>query len=117
MGIKVWVLSEAATGYIYEFQVYLGKEAAAEKHLARRVVRDLTAALRGFNHHLYMDHFYTDPHLFTELIDANIYCCGTVKDNRKGFPQAIAIPKQQERFSTLAPRGLLTPSCVWHLLV
>lgn len=44
-----------------------------------------------------MDNFYTDPHLFTELIDANIYCCGTVKDNRKGFPQAIAIPKQQER--------------------
>jgi hypothetical protein len=44
-----------------------------------------------------MDNFYTDPHLFTELIDANIYCCGTVKANRKGFPQDIVIPKRQER--------------------
>ena len=57
-GIKLWVLSESLTGYVYKFQVYLGKEGGnAEKNLARRVVRDLTAPIEGNNHHLYMDNF------------------------------------------------------------
>ena len=97
-GIKLWVLSESITGYIYKFQVYLGKEAQqAEKHLARCVVKDLTVDLGGLNHHLYMDNFYCDPHLFNQLMVSNIHCCGTVKANRKGFPQDIVISKQQER--------------------
>ena len=41
-GIKLWVLCEAT--YVFRFQVYLGREHCQqpEKHLARRVVRDLT---------------------------------------------------------------------------
>ena len=51
--------------------MYLGKEGGnAEKTLARRVFRDLTAPIEGNNYHLYMDNFYCDPHLFPHLFIA-----------------------------------------------
>ncbi|KAL9967433.1 hypothetical protein ACROYT_G025655 [Oculina patagonica] len=79
-GIKLWVLSEARSGYVYRFQVYLGKEHGQqpEKHLARRVVRDLTVTETGKYYHLYMDNFYTDPHFFLELHSKQILACGTI---------------------------------------
>ena len=102
-GIKLWVLSESLTGYVYKFQVYLGKEGGnTEKKLARRVVRDLTAPIEGNNHHLYMDNFYCDPHLFIERMNFGIYCCGTVRAGRKGFPKDILIAKADEK---RLPRG------------
>ena len=53
-GIKLWVLCQADTGYVYRFQVYLGKqEGNPETNLARRVVRDLTVTEHDRNHHLY----------------------------------------------------------------
>lgn len=97
-GIKLWVLSEARTGYVYRFQVYLGKENNnPERNLARRVVRDLTTTVEGNNHHLYMDNFYCDPHLFLERKDSGIYCCGTVRTGRKRFPKDIVISKADEK--------------------
>ena len=45
-GIKVWVLCEARTGYVFNFQVYLGKEDGhVEQHLACRVVEHLKPVL------------------------------------------------------------------------
>ena len=97
-GIKLWVLSESLTGYVYKFQVCLGKEGGnPEQNLARRVVRDLTAPTEGNNHHLYMDNFYCDPHLFLERMNSGIYCCGTVRFGRKGFPKDIVIAKADEK--------------------
>ena len=102
-GIKLWVLSESTTGYVYKFQVYLGKEGGnPEQNLARRVVRDLTAPIEGNNHHLYMDNFYCDPHLFKERLNSGVYCCGTVRSGRKGFPKDILIAKADEK---RLPRG------------
>ena len=93
-GIKLWTLSESQTGYVYKFQVYLGKEGGPEHHLARRVVKDLTAPIEGNSHHLYMDNFYCDPNLFIERMNCSIFCCGTV---RKGFPKDILIAKADEK--------------------
>ena len=78
-GIKLSVLSESQTGYVYKFQVYLGKDGGnPEQHLARRVVKDLTAPIEGNNHHLYMDNLYCDPYLLIERMNCGIFCCGTV---------------------------------------
>ena len=45
-GIKLWVLCEAKTGYVYNFDVYLGKEEGNVEHnLARRVVRKLVSPI------------------------------------------------------------------------
>lgn len=97
-GIKLWVFSEAKTGYVYNFQVYLGKEGGnAEHNLARRVVRDLISPIENLFHHLYMDNFYCDPHLFLEIKEKKVLACGTVRANRKGFPADIVLTKAMER--------------------
>lgn len=67
-GIKVWVLAESPSGYIYKFDVYLGKstDEDAGTRLSHRVVHSLVDSISGVHHHLYMDNFYTD--LFCLLI-------------------------------------------------
>lgn len=44
-----------------------------------------------------MDNFYTDPDLFNDLFAIGVYACGTIRNNRRGFPDAIKIPKRDER--------------------
>ena len=43
-GIKVWVYAEASSGFVCDFQVYMGKkqDGAVEQNLGYRVVHDLT---------------------------------------------------------------------------
>ena len=96
-GIKLWVLSESKTGYVYRFQVYKGKEnGQAEKHLARHVVRDLVVNFDNDGHHVYMDNYYSDPTLFIELFKGGIYACGTIRSNRVGFPKSLVVTKREE---------------------
>ena len=97
-GIKLWVLCEAQTGYVYKFQVYFGKEHNnPECHLARRVVRHLTSPIENMYQNLYMDNFYCDPHLFNELEGKKILSCGTIRANRQGFPKNIVITATMEK--------------------
>ena len=34
-----------------------------------------------------MDNFFSSPELFDDLVKKQIYCCGTVRPNRRGMPQ------------------------------
>lgn len=36
-----------------------------------------------------MDNFFASVNLFQELLSENIYCCGTARANRKGFPAML----------------------------
>ena len=97
-GVKLWVLCEAKTGYVFNFQVYLGKEhGQVEQHLARRVVKHLILPIENKFHHLFMDNFYCDPYLFLELERKQVLACGTVRANRKGFPKDIVLTSAMER--------------------
>ena len=97
-GIKLWVLCEAKTGYVFNFQIYLGKEEGAVEHnLARRVVKHLLAPIEGKYHNLYMDNFYCDPHLFLQLETKKVLACGTIRANRKGFPKDIVVTPAMEK--------------------
>ena len=97
-GIKLWVLCESKTGYIYRFQVYLGKEGPNIEHnLACKVVKNLIAPLENKYHPLYMDNFYCDPYLFKDLECRKVLACGTVRCNRKGFPKDLVITKAVEK--------------------
>lgn len=50
------MLCEAKTGYVFNFQVYLGKEdGRVEQHLTRMVVKHLVLPIENKFHHLYMD--------------------------------------------------------------
>jgi len=89
-GIKAWVLSEAKTGYIYNWDIYRGAEAGnTEGGITKRVVMNITKPLHHKNYHVYMDNYFSSPNLYQELADVNLGACGTLRSNRVGVPPAI----------------------------
>jgi len=52
-------------------------------------VTELTRKIEGRGHKLYMDNFFSSPELFDDLVKKQIYCCGTVRTNRKAMPQYL----------------------------
>ena len=106
-GIKVWVNSEASTGYALGLQVYTGAAENAngdKKGVGYRVVMDLMEMYQQKNHCLYIDNFYTSPQLLLDLLDKGIYCTGTVRANRKGFPVSLLPPTQSMNPGTVTFR-------------
>ena len=74
-------------GYISEFQVYVGKiQNRTENSLGERVVKDLTRTLVGKYYTVYCDSFFTGVQLFDSLFKDGIYACGTLKTNRRKYP-------------------------------
>ena len=92
-GIKVWVNSEANTGYVLTFQIYTGamaKDASnSSKSLGHRVVMDLLQPYLGKGHRLFVDNFYTSIPLFLDLLEHGTYATGTIVSTRKYFPEGL----------------------------
>ena len=89
-GIKVWINSEAKSGYVLNFQIYTGSEGKTkEKGLAYRVVMDLMEPYSHKGHCLFIDNFYTTVKLLIDLLAKGAYCTGTARSNRKYFPMEI----------------------------
>ena len=60
------------------FEVYTGKKSStAERDLGARVVKNLTTKLKGKNHHVFFDNFFTNKGLLQDLLEDGIYACGT----------------------------------------
>ena len=84
-GIKVWMLAESKTGYVSNFEVYLGKAPPSDRAgqaLGTRVVMDISKPFHQSNHHLYFDNFFNSQELMEELLRAGTYGCGTLRANR-----------------------------------
>ena len=93
----MWVLPNSINGCFHTLQVYTGKVEGGEKNLGHRIVRDLTASLKGKHHHVYIDNFFTSSALMEDLHHDGIYACGTARKDRRGFSEAIKIAKLKER--------------------
>lgn len=86
-GIKVWMRSDSANGYVCQFSVYTGKEGSnIEVGLGGNVVKSLTRTVIGKHHCVFMDNIFTSIPLFLQLLGDNIYACGTLRSNRKYLP-------------------------------
>ena len=83
-GIKVWMAAEAGTGYVANYDIYLGKPSSdrGEVGLATRVVLDLTEPFQHCNCHIFFDNFFTSVPLIEELLRRGTYSCGTLRANR-----------------------------------
>ena len=102
-GIKIWCRCDPHNGYLSQFDIYTGKDDAHENQtsagegqtqtpqqgLGARVVTNLTRCLVGKNYFVFMDNFFTGIDLSLSLLREKIYCCGTVRENRKGFPPSL----------------------------
>ena len=96
-GIKMWVLADATNGYISAMQVYRGKKAGSvpERGLGYRVVTDLARDLQGKKYHIFCDNFFTSVRLARDLLDNELYLCGTTRSNRTDFPADLKPNKQE----------------------
>jgi len=96
-GIKVFVLADSTNGYVSRIQVYTGKNSSLSRDevgLSSRVVLELLDGLEGRHPKVYMDNFYSSPALFLTLYRKGVNACGTVRPNRKYFPQELNVNKR-----------------------
>lgn len=88
-GFKLFVLADAYNGYTCNFSIYQGRSGPESgKGIGYNSVMNLiNVAHLGTGYHLYVDTFYTSTALFHDLHQLKIGACGTINDNRQGFPR------------------------------
>ena len=92
MGLQIVTMATSLT-----LKYILGRRVTAEKNLGVRVVKTLTAELKGKGHHVFFDNF-TNEKLLQDLLADDIYSCGTARKDRKGFPPALKQVKLPNRY-------------------
>ena len=102
-GVKLYKLCDRVTGYVYAFRVYEGKDTQLQPPecpeyigASGKIVWELVYPLLGKGYHLYVDNFYTSFPLFRNLHRMGTPACGTVRPNRKGFPQRLIMERLQK---------------------
>lgn len=114
-GIKLYMLSESRTGYVFNLRVYTGRDSTIDPPgcpstfgVSEKIVWDLARGLFNRGHHLYLDNFYTAVQLFKELFKVDTFACGTIRSNRKGYPKELVCKKlQRGQCSALRSEELL----------
>ncbi|CAC5402938.1 unnamed protein product [Mytilus coruscus] len=86
-GVKLWMLTEAITGYCFHFNVYKGKiydPTPARETQDSYVVTSLLRAAGLLNkwYHVFCDSFFTSLALAKRLLNLHTYTTGTVRSNR-----------------------------------
>ena len=84
-GFKFWFRCGAKSGYLYEFDMYLGKK-NTKFVLDEFVVLSLSQKLKDTRCFVFFDNFFTSPVLLVKLSEMRIYATGTVNANRKNMP-------------------------------
>lgn len=98
-GYKIWVRADSNTGYVYQFQVYTGRQESAEVEvgLGGRVVCDLTENIQRKNIHVTFDNFFSSFSLMEQLYSVGIYSTATVRTNRKDLPSIAKCKSNLQR--------------------
>ncbi len=80
-GYKVWCLCDSITSYLFNHQIYVGKEetSAKEALLGERVVFDLISGQNFRGKHPYFDNFFTSFRLLQKLKLQDVKACGTIQ--------------------------------------
>ena len=66
--------------------IYVGKKAGTEVGLGESVVLEMTKSLIGTGCRIFMDNFFTSPHLLQLLHAHGLEGTGTVRKDRRGLP-------------------------------
>ena len=84
-GSKLWCIGCSCCAYMWDFQLYAGKEDnAPEGGLSTSVVYDLCHPLLDNKHHvIYMDNFFSSVALCKKLKGFGTYSVGTLRANRE----------------------------------
>ena len=95
-GLKLYVLADSSTGYVYDFILYTGREVTSMlphtyTHLPipGQFVTVLVESLMDRGHVVFTDRFYTSVPLAEALSLKGTGLVGTLVRNRKGLPQEV----------------------------
>lgn len=94
-GIKTFELCESATGYLWSFILYTGKESSLELQpdplvcKSTAIVRKLIDPLLNKGYRLFMDNWYSSPHLARFLKLNGTDCVGILRPSRQDVPALI----------------------------
>lgn len=94
-GIKVWCVCDSETFYVYEMEIYLGKEpnTRLEVNQGERMVLQLTEGLQGRN--VTCDNFFTSHSLAVKLLLRKMPLVGTIRKNRNELPPVLLQMKRK----------------------
>ena len=97
-GYKVWCLCDPITGYLVNFQIYLGKEeiSGKETSLGERIVFDLLSGHNFQGKYLYFNNFFTSLRLLENLKLQDIKAYGTIRPDRVDIPSDFAKKNKME---------------------
>ena len=73
-GIKLYILCESASGYVFDFSIYRGVSLTL-----RDTVFGLIGRLVNKGYHVFMDNFYNSVALSEELYENGVHCTGTLR--------------------------------------
>ena len=100
-GQKLFVVSEAKSGYVLNIEIYSGKtKGVSDEGATHDVVLRLMEPFYYIWHHVYMDRYYSSPTAYLALEAKAVLACGTVMPNRKGVPKDItnkSVTKKMKR--------------------
>ena len=80
-GIKLYLLAEAQTGFIFELEVYTGVSRRNED-----LITGMMTPLLNKGYRLYMDNFYNSVVVCETLYSQGVHVCGTLRLTR-GAPK------------------------------
>ncbi|GIY73636.1 SFRICE_037012 [Caerostris darwini] len=91
-GYKIWVRSDASSGFLYQFEVYTGKkdDGAILEELGYRVITNFTNDLHPTSPLLVLfDNEFTSVLLGETLFSKIIYAIGTIRIDKKFLPEPM----------------------------
>lgn len=102
-GIKLWMLADSETSYVYHLQVYTGRQAGQnrEQNQGERVVLELTHDLKGSGRNVTADNFFTTLSLAQKLQQQKMTLLGTIRKHRREIPTELVNARGRELLSSL----------------
>ena len=93
----MFIRCDAKSGYVNEFEVYLGKKdtVATVNGVYFDVVQRLTGDVLHRYHTIYFDNLYTSVPVAMYLLQNKTYCCGTLRNNRRHIPDAVKVNERR----------------------
>lgn len=92
--IKVWALCCSVSKYVYNLEVYLGKEDERAERMVGTgygVVMRLVVGLDYLWHTVVCDNLFSSPRLFEDLLARGFYAVGSARKGRKGFLTSLNV--------------------------
>lgn len=97
-GFKVWMRSDAKTGYCFEFDLYTGRKPdGCEYALGESVVLQLSEKLNYTGVRLAFDNYFSSVRLMETLHSNGIKAVATVNSNKRNLPPIAKSAKKMKR--------------------